>query len=397
MLPRVVPLDDKDLSLRAQSRGFPSNLLKSLLLFLVLGVGFSVLSMYMTRYFGVQNVASPVLSNFHQCYEEPHNLNRWIRPPSRLMHTMTDEELFWRASFVPQAKKYPFRRIPKVAFMFLTKGPLPLYPLWEKFLKGHEKLYSIYIHPLPSYHGDFPPTSVFYHRQIPSKVSEWGEMSMCDAERRLLANALLDISNEWFVLLSESCIPLFNFMFLYNYLMKSRHSFIGAFDEPGRTGRGRYNASMAPEVDISQWRKGSQWFAANREASVRIIEDTKYYPKFKEFCKPDCYVDEHYFPTMFSIEAPYLLANRTITWADWSRGGAHPATFGETDITEAFLQKIIQNRTCTYNNRSSSVCYLFARKFAPSALELLLKLVPEFLHSADDMSSSMKRRKTESE
>lgn len=170
MQPRVF-LDEKDSSIRAQSRGFPSNLLKFLLLFLVLGVGFSVLSMYMTRYFRVQNVVSPVFSNLHHCYEEPYNLNRWIRPPSRLMHTMTDEELFWRASFVPHAKKYPFRRIPKVAFMFLTKGPLPLYPLWEKFLKGHERLYSIYIHPLPSYHGDFPPTSIFYRRQIPSKVS----------------------------------------------------------------------------------------------------------------------------------------------------------------------------------------------------------------------------------
>jgi len=36
-------------------------------------------------------------------------------------------------------------------------------------------------------------------------------MTMCDAERRLLANALLDISNEWFVLVSESCIPIFDF------------------------------------------------------------------------------------------------------------------------------------------------------------------------------------------
>ena len=45
----------------------------------------------------------------------------------------------------------------------------------------------------------------------PSQVAEWGMMSMCDTERRLLANALLDISNEWFILLSESCIPLQNF------------------------------------------------------------------------------------------------------------------------------------------------------------------------------------------
>ncbi|RYR55576.1 hypothetical protein Ahy_A06g030767 [Arachis hypogaea] len=33
------------------------------------------------------------------------------------------------ASFGPRIKDYPFKRVPKVAFMFLTKGPLPLAPL----------------------------------------------------------------------------------------------------------------------------------------------------------------------------------------------------------------------------------------------------------------------------
>ncbi|KAL7187722.1 hypothetical protein ACSBR1_037729 [Camellia fascicularis] len=77
--------------------------------------------------------------------------------------------------------------------MFLTKGPLPLAPLWERFLKGHEGLYLIYIHSLPSFQVDFPSSSVFYRRQIPSQLSEWGKMSMCDAERTLVANALLDM------------------------------------------------------------------------------------------------------------------------------------------------------------------------------------------------------------
>lgn len=364
----------EDLVTKTQSRGFPSKLLKFLLLFVVLGMGFTFLSMYIVKYFGVQNVSYHVSSSSQPCIEESNGLNHWIKPPSSLMHKMTDEELFWRASFVPRVKKFPFRRVRKVALMFLTKGHLPLYPLWEKFLEGHEKLYSIYIHSYPSYHADFPPTSIFYQRQIPSKVSEWGKMSMCDAERRLLANALLDISNEWFILLSEACIPLYNFMFIYNYLMKSRYSFVGAFDDPGPYGRGRYNWSMTPEVNISQWRKGSQWFTATRKLVIYIVEDTRFYPKFKEFCRPHCYVDEHYFPTMLTIEAPDLLANRSLTWVDWSRGGAHPATFGKADITEKFLQRIIRSHTCTYNNRNSSVCYLFARKFAPSALDPLLNL-----------------------
>ncbi|KAG2728886.1 hypothetical protein I3760_01G224500 [Carya illinoinensis] len=265
---------------------------------------------------------------------------------------MNDTELLWRASSVPRIKTYPFKRVPKIAFMFLTKGQLPMAPLWERFFKGNEDLYSIYVHSLPSYNASFTP-SVFYRRQIPSQLAEWGIMSMCDAERRLLANALLDISNEWY-------------------------SFMGLIDEPGPYGRGRYDENMAPEVNLTDWRKGYQWFEVNRELAVKIIEDTTYYPKFKTFCQLACYVDEHYFQTMLSIQTPHLLANRSLTYVDWSRGGAHPATFGKADIKEEFF-KIFESETCLYNNQPSSLCFLFARKFAPSALNPLLEFSSKLL------------------
>lgn len=211
------------------------------------------------------------------------------------------------------------------------------------------------------------------------QVAEWGQMTMCDAERRLLANALLDISNEWFVLVSESCIPIFDFNTTYRYFRNSNQSFLMAFDDPGPYGRGRYNWNMTPEVELDQWRKGSQWFEVHRELAIEIVKDTVYYPKFKEFCRPHCYVDEHYFPTMLTIEAPNRLANRSVTWVDWSRGGAHPATFGRRDITLEFLRRVREGRTCLHNNQNSTMCFLFARKFAPSTLEPLLELAPTVL------------------
>ncbi|CAN4086900.1 unnamed protein product [Withania somnifera] len=360
-----------------QYKPLPLRLLQFLLLFLGVGIVFSFVSMYMVRYSIVQNVIPMVQSRFQPCIQQL-SLESWIRPPSNLLHSMNDTQLFWRASIVPQIKEYPFNRTRKIAFMFLTRGPLPLAPLWERFLKGNEKLFSIYIHSLPSYKPDFPPSSVFHGRQIPSQVSEWGRMSMCDAERRLLANALLDISNEWFVLLSEACIPLHNFKVVYHYTSKSRYSFMGAFDEVGPYGRGRYNPNMSPEVNITEWRKGSQWFEVNRKLAVDIVKDEVYYPKFEQFCRPACYVDEHYFPTMLSIESPRLLANRTLTWVDWSRGGAHPATFGKADINDQFFKRISESH-CIYNNQPTSLCYLFARKFAPSALGPLLEHSTKFL------------------
>ena len=198
---------------------------------------------------------------------------------------------------------------------------------------------------------------------------------MCDAERRLLANALLDISNEWFILLSESCIPLQNFSIIYPYISQSWYSFVGQMDE-----RGPYDENMSPLVNLSDWRKGSQWFEVNRELAVSIVEDSTYYPKFKDFCVPHvCYVDEHYFHTMLGINSPHLLANRSLTYVDWSRGGAHPATFGKDDIKEEFFKKILEEQTCLYNNQPSSLCFLFARKFAPNALNPLLSIASKVL------------------
>ncbi|XP_070016093.1 glycosyltransferase BC10-like isoform X2 [Nicotiana sylvestris] len=337
-----------------QGRILPQWLLQLLMLFLFLCFTFPLASIYMIKHFGFQSlVPASVNPSLQPCKnEESINLEPWIKPPSKMLHTMSDKEVFWRASLASRIKEYPFKRVPTIAFMFLTKEQLPFAPLWERFFKGQKRLYSIYIHSLPPFRANYPPSSVFYKRQIPSQVAEWGEISITDAERRLLANALLDISNECFV---------------------------SAFDDPGPHGRGRYNNNMEPEVNITQWRKGSQWFEVNRKLALYIVEDTKFYPKFAEFCKPACYADEHYFATMLTIQAANLLANRSITWVDWSRGGAHPAMFGKTDITEELMKRMLEGDTCSYNDRNTSMCCLFARKFAPGALEPLLLLAPKYL------------------
>lgn len=153
--------DNKPLSIK---------ILQFLLLFLGLGIVFSVLSMFMLRFSEVKNVIPVVQSRMQPCFQELNSLENWIRPSLNVHHSMNDAELFWRASFVPQVKHFPFKRRAKIAFMFLTRGPLPLAPLWDRFFAGNEELYSIYIHNLPSYQSDFPSSSVFYGRQIPSQV-----------------------------------------------------------------------------------------------------------------------------------------------------------------------------------------------------------------------------------
>jgi hypothetical protein len=51
----------------------------------------------------------------------------FLAPSSGLMHNMTDEELFWRASMAPSMKSMPKHVIVhKIAFLFLVRGELPL-------------------------------------------------------------------------------------------------------------------------------------------------------------------------------------------------------------------------------------------------------------------------------
>ncbi|XP_010273586.1 PREDICTED: uncharacterized protein LOC104609074 [Nelumbo nucifera] len=382
------PITSKDLSFR----------LVKVVTFLVIFVSGMVLGLaataHVTRYFTSSHhelFFSPIhvaqVSHEEDCLsitkykkeEDCLNLKSFINP-GHLTHSMTDDELLWRASLVPKKEVYPYKRVPKVAFMFLTRGPLPLSPLWDRFFQGHENLFSVYVHALPGYELNVSRSSAFYGRQIPSQDVQWGSVTLSDGERRLLANALLDFSNERFVLLSESCIPVYDFLTVYKYLINSAYSFVDSYDDPSRYGRGRYSRKMLPDIKLFQWRKGSQWFELNRTLAVNIVADDKYYSLFRKYCKPSCYPDEHYLPTFLNMFYGSMNANRSVTWVDWSRGGPHPATFGKEDITEGFIQSIKNNgTTCSYNSEQTLVCYLFARKFAPSALEPLLNLTSTVL------------------
>nr|TKW03777.1 hypothetical protein SEVIR_7G065500v2 [Setaria viridis] len=314
----------------------------------------------------------------------------FLAPSDAIKSNMTDEELLWWASMAPKVRSTPFHRVPKVAFLFLVRGEMPLRPLWEKFFQGHEGLYSIYVHTDPSYTGSPPKDSVFYGRMIPSQKTSWGGVSLVSAERRLVANALLDVGNERFVLLSESCIPIYNLTTVHALLTGSNTSFVDSF--VNRDSEVRYNPFFGSRgnITLAQWRKGAQWFEMDRALALELVADATYLPAFLEFCarRRVCFAEEHYLPTLLSMLGwERRNANRTLTYADWRRGGSHPRTHGARDVTEELIGEIRGRRGgrgagehCTgYRDGASGVCYLFARKFAPDTLEPLLRLAPKVM------------------
>lgn len=202
---------------------------------------------------------------------------------------------------------------------------------------------------------------------------------MVEAERRLLANALLDFSNQRFVLLSEACIPLFNFSTVYSYLINSNQNFVESYDLMGPVGRGRYSRKMHPTIKLQEWRKGSQWFEMDRDLALEVISDKTYFPVFQKYCNGSCYADEHYLPTFVSKKFGARNSRRTLTFVDWSKGGPHPARYTRYDVTVQFLEKLRSDSHCEYNGRKNHTCHLFARKFTPHALDRLLRIAPKVM------------------
>ncbi|XP_047330122.1 glycosyltransferase BC10-like [Impatiens glandulifera] len=281
----------------------------------------------------------------------------------------------------------------KVAFMFLTKGSLPMAPLWEKFFEKHKGNFSVYVHTHPHYNWTLSKDSVFYGSIIPSKVSSFttiyiiirtfNEYSYCwnlVGGMGVNSNALLEPTNQRFVLLSESCIPLFNFPTIYSYLMGSAQNFVEAFNQPGPSGIGRYKRSFTPLVFPAQWLKGSQWFTINRNLATTIVLDSEYFPRFKNICgSTTCHADEHYLPTFVNLRFAHQNSNWSLAWVDWSGGGMHPRSFFRTHVTVEFLKGLRNVRSCEYNEEKRAVCCLFARKFLPNSLVRLMKFAPKMM------------------
>ncbi|KAK2984921.1 hypothetical protein RJ640_005662, partial [Escallonia rubra] len=175
---------------------------------------------------------------------------------------------------------------PKVAFLFLARRDLPLDFLWQAFFENADVAnFSIYIHSEPGFVFDESTTrsAFFYNRQLRNSIKVgWGESSMIGAERLLLDAALDDPANRRFVLLSDSCVPLYNFSYIYNYLMASPRSFVDSFLDKKE---GRYNPKMSYAIRKKKWRKGSQWITLIRRHAEVVADDDVIFPAFKKFCQ----------------------------------------------------------------------------------------------------------------
>uniref|UniRef100_A0A0D9WDA0 Uncharacterized protein n=1 Tax=Leersia perrieri TaxID=77586 RepID=A0A0D9WDA0_9ORYZ len=340
----------------------------------------------------------------------------------------------------------------RLAFLFIARNRLPLDLVWDAFFRvrasgspslcsprfrisamlgDKEGRFSIFVHSRPGFVLTRATTrsSFFYNRQVNNSVQvDWGEASMIEAERVLLAHALKDPLNERFVFVSDSCVPLYNFNYTYDYIMSSSTSFVDSFAD---TKAGRYNPRMDPIIPVENWRKGSQWAVLIKKHAEVVVEDDVVLPEFQKHCRRrplpefwrdwdrpikkgsignfarlnadhfiqpaeawkahNCIPDEHYVQTLLAQHGlEEELTRRSVTHSAWDlssskdreRRGWHPVTYKISDATRALIKSIkdidniyyeTENRKewCTSDGKPAP-CFLFARKFTRAAgLKLL--------------------------
>ncbi|CAI5963568.1 unnamed protein product, partial [Closterium sp. NIES-64] len=234
--------------------------------------------------------------------------------------------------------------------MFLTRGPLPLAPLWERFFRGARGHFSIYIHASNASLTPSPSAlpRLFRHRFIPASPVVWGDMSMVIAERRLLAYALTDPRNHYFALVSEMCIPLWPFDYIHAYISTAQVSLVEAdYDRYGLAFRHYERHIFYPDIKREHYVGGSQWFVMQRKHANVVIQDTTHYRRHTDSCKfrmrtgsRFCCADEHYVQILLHMRDPSGISGFSTTFADWSAAEWHPKLFTGDNITAHAIRSI---------------------------------------------------------
>lgn len=300
----------------------------------------------------------------------------------------------------------------KVALMFLTQGPMPFESVWEAWIheaagllpksafrsgkslclqqclsgrctkqcgkptacnplcreelwlryggqmngRRSQHLFNIYTHPPPATDGTvYNESSIFYMTEIPTRIAtSWSHYSLAEAARLLIKQALRDASNHWFVLISETSVPLYSPAFFWQQLMQENLSRIDACTKDLKTTMYESRATPAMKGEhfdpASHWRKSSQWFMLTRNHAEVVANDSEVADLFKEHCKVgndsalnrwrDCISDEHYVPSLLASRG---LENETTcsggggTFVSWSykdkTDSNHPREFQKGELT----------------------------------------------------------------
>ena len=246
----------------------------------------------------------------------------------------------------------------KIAFCFLTIGNIHQIDLWKKFLKGNENKYNIYIHPKEPEKVNNEWKKYIIKDRIDTK---WGDISLVKATLKLFQEAYMNDNNKMFILVSDSCIPIYNFEYIYDNLINhqiTRYSIRNKNQE--NMLKPRYNEILNNTnnefLEYNKFKKQSQWCIINRDdIKIMIDKNNDYTDLYKNVFAHD----EHYF---INISEKFNLKyddNKSISFDNWNAD--------ELDSNSKYnkLPKTYLNVTINDIEKARNEEALFFRKVVP--------------------------------
>lgn len=269
----------------------------------------------------------------------------------------------------------------KIALCFLVTKDLYNLNLWEEWLKGNEDKYSIYVHFSNS--KNITQDLLIKNRVTPVPT-QWGDISLVKAEKNIYKKAMKNKENKFFILLSESCIPVRNFNYVYRRLMRNikkgilTYRNIGAYDNPEDivpfiSKKECINLMYKFEFIDKDMYASDQWKILSRNNVNDFFEmftNKNYVKLFEKFCiaiipdslAPDELMYINYLVYKYGKRFKKQIRNRTVTYVDFEDDAIHAIAF--KDITP-----ILKEDIC-YSNA------MFARKFMEKNEKKILTKIP---------------------
>jgi hypothetical protein len=235
----------------------------------------------------------------------------------------------------------------RIAHLFLIRNNLNHEGIWKEFFRGHEKYYNIYVH---AKEPDKMASKLLRNNRIARQCeTTYGHVSLVKAELLLLKEALKSKENKFFLLHSESCVPIRSFESVYGQLFEAGRSWLHYFKDD----LWRYYGVEMTAIPYDLFFKSSQFFCLTRSHAEAVLANGRL-----EHWKHCQCADEHFIPTVLAMGGQiHDCLPRPLTFTEWNQkrreSPAGPTTFHKLSSND--LEALLRTES------------LFARKFAPDS------------------------------
>ena len=264
----------------------------------------------------------------------------------------------------------------KIAFMFLTIESLHQGERWHQFLDQGRDRATVYCHPKYPNHikQKFLQDSIISNRIATS----WANVSLVRATNNMIAEALKDPDNQYFMLLSEKCMPLYDFDHTYEQIVETGKSWIFNYkwtSSPQQNtnrwkalhDRVKYHPNGL-DLEFGQFYKQSQWMLLTRSHAELIVANNHIANQFHRMSAPD----EHYYVNLLRQKIRSFdseVVNYPITYVNWkdNSDGSHPLEFNSVNLDK--VRNIDASQYFNQANiKSDQAVHLFMRKVPYNAI-----------------------------